>query len=64
MALSLSAGIKQYLTDLTVKNYSELTVYSYQLKLKLFTHWCDERSLSLAAEITEEIGRASCRERV
>ncbi len=50
---TLSKGIDQYLSDLAIKNYSELTVYSYKLKLNLFTHWCDERSLSLAADITE-----------
>ncbi len=51
--LTLSQGIEQYLSDLSIKNYSELTVYGYSLRLKRFSQWCDERGLSLAAEITE-----------
>ena len=52
-AITLSEGVEKYLQDLTVRNYSEKTIYGYGRRLKVFLTWADDRALSLAASITD-----------
>lgn len=35
-AITLSDGVDKYLQDLTLRNYSDKTVYEYKLRLKIF----------------------------
>ena len=57
-AITISDGIDQYVQDLQLRHYSELTLYGYQKRLALFQQWAEERALGQAASITEaHLGR-------
>lgn len=52
-AITIGDGIEKYLQDLTVRHYSEQTVYGYWLRLMIFLRWTDDRALQLAISITD-----------
>ena len=52
-AITISEGVEKYLQDITIRHYSDKTIYGYRLRLKVFLRWTDERALSLASSITE-----------
>lgn len=49
---SLHDVIKRYLDNLVMRNYSPVTVGNKKHELMLWTMWCNERGLFLAADIT------------
>jgi len=53
--ITLSEGANKYLEDLTLRHYSDKTIYNYRLRLNAFLRWTDDRALSLAASITEDL---------
>src|SRR5512142_117300 len=54
MALTLNEGIDQHLLAVRVAGYSEYTVRTRQIHLRLFLQWCIKQRLCNANEITAE----------
>ena len=51
----LSTVIQRYIFDLQLRNYAERTVQDETGVLNRFSQWCEERGVSRAREITEDL---------
>ena len=62
MVIASDNYIRMYLAALRIENYSPITVTNYSYQLAAFAQHVDKSLLKVTT--ADEIGRASCRERV
>ena len=51
----LSVVTDRHLLDLKLRNFSPRTIDSYTGTFKDFNHWCSQRGVTIAGELTEEV---------